>query len=359
MSRIRLTGAAFVVALVAAASIPMPASPTGQPFAFLQPAIHLNADDHSRLNAGKPVVKVLPGRGRELAVVAAVRTRAPAERLMAWMQRLPTMQQPRYVPVVERFSSPPQIEDLERLTLDDRDLDNIRDCQPGDCGLKLSGAEIARLQQYIDGRSTWKRDVEAEFRRTVLTRAKDYLAAGDLGLLPYDDDSTPVSADIEAAALMDRLGLMSPRLPGVAQYLQRYPHVDHPDVVDSFLYWSRETLGFKPITSITHLTLLRGAATGMPGALAISKQVYANHYKDGAVALMGITGSDATQYLVYAHRSHVDVLDGVFGGLVRRIIERRVHDEAPAVLNALRVRLESGDPPPRDETGRDSGGRPD
>src|SRR5512134_2909559 len=37
----------------------------------------------------------------------------------------------------------------------------------------------------------------------------------------------------------------------------------------------------------------------------------------------------------------------------------RVHDQAPAVLNALRVRLESGDPPPRDGTGRDSGGRPD
>lgn len=39
------------------------------------------------------------------------------------------------------------------------------------------------------------------------------------------------------------------------------------------------------------------------------------------------------------------MLDGVFGGLVRRLIERRVRAEAPAVLNALRVRLESGDPP--------------
>jgi hypothetical protein len=76
-----------------------------------------------------------------------------------------------------------------------------------------------------------------------------------------------------------------------------------------------------------------------------SKQVYANHYKDGAVAVTAIAGSPTRRYLVYAHRSDVDVLGGVWGGLARRMIERRVKDEAPGVLNALRIRLESGDPP--------------
>ena len=124
-----------------------------------------------------------------------------------------------------------------------------------------------------------------------------------------------------------------------------YPRVDHPDVVDSFLYWSRETLGFKPTTNITHLTLMQSGTTGMPAALAISKQVYANHYKDAAVAVTAIAGSPARRYLVYTHRSDVDVLDGVWGGVARHMIERRVKDEAPAMLNAMRVKLESGDPP--------------
>jgi hypothetical protein len=83
----------------------------------------------------------------------------------------------------------------------------------------------------------------------------------------------------------------------------------------------------------------------MPFALAITKQVYANHYMNGAVAVTAIAGSPGNYYLVYAHRSNVDVLDGIFGGVIRRIIERRVKKEAPGVLRALRMRLESGDPP--------------
>ena len=162
------------------------------------------------------------------------------------------------------------------------------------------------------------------------------------GSLLVDDDS---AGNTRFASLATHLGVESPRLPGVAEYLKRYPRLDHPDVVESFLYWSRETLGFKPITNITHLTLLQSDTPGMPRALAISKQVYANHYKDGAVAVTAIVGSPGNQYLVYAHRSDVDVLGGVWGGLVRRMIEGRVKDEAPGILNALRVRLESGDPP--------------
>lgn len=340
-----LRTSAIIVAFAAGVSVVAASNPPVQPFAFLTPALHLNAADRSSLEAGKAIAKVLPSRDRELAVVAAVRTSAPPKRLISWMQRIAVMQQGRYVPVVARFSSPPQIEDLDALRLDDGDFDDIRDCRPGDCGLKLSGDEIGRLQQHIDGRSSWKQDVEEEFRRALLQRAAEYLAEGDFGLGPYDDDSTPVSADVEFAALTDHLGLISPQLPGVAEYLQLFPRIDHPGVVDSFLYWSRETLGFKPITSITHMTLLRSDVPGVPAALAISKQVYANHYKDSAVGVTAIVGSGVPQYLVYAHRSHVDVLDGVFGGLVRRIIERRVNSEAPTILNALRAKLEAGDPP--------------
>jgi hypothetical protein len=36
----------------------------------------------------------------------------------------------------------------------------------------------------------------------------------------------------------------------------------------------------------------------------------------------------------------VDVLDGTFGGLLRRMVERRVRDEAPGVLGTLRRTLE-------------------
>jgi len=48
---------------------------------------------------------LLPGRGRELAVVAATRTTAPPERLVAWMQRI-DVQRGGYVSEIARFSTP-------------------------------------------------------------------------------------------------------------------------------------------------------------------------------------------------------------------------------------------------------------
>lgn len=283
-------------------------------------------------------MRVLPASSRELAVMAATRINTPPERLIAWTREIAALQRGRYVLLISRFSNPPRIEDLGALALDEDELRDLPRCRPGDCGIKLSEGEIARLQKHISVQSHWKDDVQHEFRRVVLERVEAYLAAGDCGLPPYHDDETPVVADVEFAALVAPLGLITPHLPGLADYLQLYPRVDHPHVVDSFLYWSRETLGAKPITSVTHATLLRSSVPGWPPALVVSKQVFASHYRNGSVSLTAITGTGAQQYLIYVHRSHVDVLQGIVGRLVRRVIEQRVRDEAPAVLGAVRSR---------------------
>jgi len=342
MRGMNVTGAIVVAGIACGASALARGEPTSHPFAFLAPALQLEHLTPGTLAEGQVFVKVLPGRGSELAVVAATRTTAAPARLISWMRRVDVVQRGRYVSNVGRFSNPPELDDVAAVTLEDQDFEDIRTCQPGDCGLKLSVAEILQLRERLGPGAIWKRDAEEAFRGAVLERARSYLAGGDFAL-PADEDDSP--ADTRFATLAAHLGLESPRLPGVAEYLRRYPRLDHPDVVESFLYWSRETLGFKPITSITHLTLMQSDTPGMPQALAISKQVYANHYKDGAVAVTAIAGSPGNQYLVYAHRSTVDVLDGIFGGVARRIVERRVKEEAPGILEALRARLESGDPP--------------
>jgi hypothetical protein len=66
----------------------------------------------------------------------------------------------------------------------------------------------------------------------------------------------------------------------------------------------------------------------------------------GSPSLSAITRDSASgpRYLVYVRRSRADVLGGAFGGIVRRMVERRVRGEAPSVLDGLRNRLESGEP---------------
>jgi hypothetical protein len=315
------------------------------PLAFFAPAIPLATGDRARLDAGQTIVQVLPGDGRDLAVFAAVRTAAPAERLVAWAQQVERQRNGRYVASVGRFSSPPALDDVAPLALDDDDLNDLRRCRPGDCGLKLSAAEIQQLQQQLGDGRDWQRTLQHGFRQAFVNRASAYDAYGDAGALPYEDESDPVEPNVEFASLVQQLGFLPLHLPRLTDYLTAYPRVDHPDVVDSFLYWSTETFGVRPITSITHLTTTQGGGPGVPDALVVSKQVFATHYKDAAVSVIALAGSPASgRYLVYVHRSRVDVLDGMFGGVVRRIIERRVRGEAPGVLLALKRKLEGVEP---------------
>ena len=72
-------------------------------------------------------------------------------------------------------------------------------------------------------------------------------------------------------------------------------------------------------------------------------------------ASLGITAilrgeSGACNYR-YLNRSEVDVLGGMFGGLVRWLVQRRLKAEAANVLQGLRRRLESGEPPPIEAKG--------
>lgn len=77
------------------------------------------------------------------------------------------------------------------------------------------------------------------------------------------------------------------------------------------------------------------------------------HYLTASLSFTAIGGATegTDRYLVYLNHSRSDVLDGLFGGLIRRVIERRLKAEGPAALGVIRRRLES-DPPAPDSSSR-------
>ena len=115
----------------------------------------------------------------------------------------------------------------------------------------------------------------------------------------------------------------------------------------SILYWSKEHLGMKPITGITHLAARRMSGAGLPEAVIVTRQVYASHYKNASITVTALVHDNGTRFLVYLHRSQIDAFDGLVGRMIRRTVESRVRREAPGVLTNLRQRLETGDPLPR------------
>lgn len=308
--------------------------------------LSLTAGDYIRLNAGEELVELMPADAKEVAVRAATRIDAKPARLITWTRRIEELHKGRYVAAIGRFSHPPRIEDLDALSLDDEDLADLRRCRPGKCGIKLDAAEILRIRDANAAAGVeWKAAVQHTFRSIVLARAERYLAEGHGTSASYHDGRKPVLLDAEFAAVASEVVLAHPRLFPLTKYLELYPKGELADV-ESFLYWSKESLGAKPIVSITHVSMIESRDPRIREALVAKKQVYASHYLLASLSFMAIsTSADGSQrYLVYLNRSRSDVFDGLFGGLIRRTIARRLRAEAPQALRMLRDRLESAPP---------------
>ncbi len=320
------------------------ASAPSDPFAFFQPSVTISADERIALDRGEPVARVLPGQGLEVAVVAAVPVDVDGDRLVAWMREIAAMKKSRYVLAIGRFSDPPAIDDLAALSLEDSELSDLRQCHPQHCGLKLSSAEMDELQRTAGAAGAgWKDALQQEFRRLVLARVTAYLTTG--AIAPYEDERRIVYPAERFDALLDHSVFLQQHVPEFVNALRRYPEGALPDV-ESFLYWSKERLAGKPIVSITHVNILRSHAPGFPDAIVAGKEIFSTHYVNASLGLTSIVRgtADGPNYLVYINRSEVDTLGGMFGGLVRFFMQRRLRSEAGAVLDGLRHRLESGPP---------------
>ena len=325
-----------------------------EPWQFTLPDAVMSDGNSAKARAGLAVVEVRPARDRELAVFGVVEIAIDGHRLLSWVRRVEDLQRSTYVPVAHRFSDPPTLDDVRELTLDDQDLDDLRECRQGSCGLKLSALEITEVRRAISGAGAeWKGAAQVAFRRVMVERASSYLAAGHAAAAPYHDHKTPISPDEEFDVLSRNMKLESATPIGMASYLRSYPRVKEPGA-ESFLYWSKETLGgSKPIVSITHVSVFFPPKYGneqtpfterATDAMTVAfKQVYATHYLTASLSLMVLTSAvdGSPRYVVYVRRSRADVLGGALSGFIRRLIEHRIRSEAPRALDSLRRRLET------------------
>lgn len=343
-------GPATLLTLMMGFLLALPGDAPGQsvahPLDFFQPPVTINPRERSRLDEGAVVVKTLDARARDVAIFAAAEIDTSGDRLVSWVRRIEALKRGPHVHAIARFSHPPRLEDLAAVALDDDEIDALRSCRPGSCGLKVSQDEIRMLRAIADRRGAgWRSDLQEAFRRALLARATTYLERGMGGLPAPGDTSTALLPEQEAASIASMLPFLAHQLPAHMEFLRAFPTAPAAGV-ESFLYWARESLGGKPVISITHVTISRPGGPARPDAIVVARQVYASHYMTGALGVTAIVGGrgGAPSYLAYLNRSRLDVLDGPFGGLVRRIVERRLRNEAGQVIDALRRRLRSGEP---------------
>ena len=67
------------------------------------------------------------------------------------------------------------------------------------------------------------------------------------------------------------------------------------------------------------MSILRSDEPGLADALVAGKEIFATHYVNASLGLTAIVRGEpgGPNYLAYVNRSEVDMLGGMFGGLVR------------------------------------------
>lgn len=292
-----------------------------------------SAAEIERVERGEPIAKVLDTDRREIAIVGAVRVKGSRERLFARYRDISNLRN-RVVLQAGAFSRPPRPEDLRDLTFEEYDLETIRECDPGDCGVRLSSESMARFQREVDWNAVdWRQRAGSLWRRLLSDQVAAYLSNGALG--DYRNKATPLSVAGEFRELYRRSSDLEPEAPDLFVYLQRFPRAALPGAED-ILYWSKDDFGLRPVTSITHLTLKvppAGTPADRPWWIS-TKQIYATHYFDGALGLI-IAYDDGANgfYMVCVNRARTRSLVSLTRTLVRSTVQRRSRE---ALLNVLR-----------------------
>ena len=331
--------AALLTASGAATRTPA-ANGSVEPQHFLRTMAHFSDADIAALERGEPVARVLDTDRREIAVVGAVRIHAETARLFERYRNISNLANSAVVMQVGRFGMPPKPDDLNPLIFENYDLDTIRQCKPGDCGVRLSTENMDHFAREVNWRAPdWRQQAATEWRQLLAKDMADYVTTGKLG--DYRNKETPLDVASEFAILYEASSYFEPSAPQFFGYVRNFPQV-RLDNVENILYWSKDDI-YRPVTRMTHLILYpQTDGAQRPGIIA-TKQIYAAHYFDAGLGLT-FTYRDGGSgfYMLSVNRVRTRSLTGIMRTVVRAVVQRRSREAMEGILRSTKTGLEQG-----------------
>ncbi|PYR78430.1 MAG: hypothetical protein DMF86_05880 [Acidobacteria bacterium] len=347
----RAIGPLLGVALLSAAS---GAARNDEPYRVLRAVGGFSASELEGLERGEPLAKVLDTDRREIAIVGGVRINAPFDPLFEGYRDVSRLRSSHIVQEAGAFGKTPTADDLRSLTFEDYDLQTIRDCRPGDCGVRLPDTAMQRMQREVDWNAAdWRERASSLWRRLLADYVAAYEAHGHEALAQYRNKEVPLSVPQEFAVLFGESELFRSAAPECFRYLREFPHAPLDGAEDLF-YWSKEDFGLRPVVSLTHQTLYAAASRAsqsQPAAVIATQRFYATHYFDAALGLTFVFSDGPSGfYLVALDRARTRSLTSFTRGLVRGVVQRRSRDAMQKILLSTKSGLERpsrGRPSPR------------
>jgi hypothetical protein len=147
VTRSVITAVALWIAICAASAPELsPADPNPDLPTFLRQNFGLSDDQIAAIRGGKPFAKTLPSRTpAEVYLFGAVYINATPESYYKFARDVNQTRKLPYTLALEPLSTPPQLSDFKDFSLDDDDVQALKQCQTGDCAIQLSSSAIQDL----------------------------------------------------------------------------------------------------------------------------------------------------------------------------------------------------------------------
>ncbi len=220
---------------------------------------------------GQPIVRLLPVQDkREVAVCGMVNLHVPAEVFLQSFRESMARKSDPAILEIGRFSSTPTLDDLQSLTLEPRDIDDLQMCVAGDCKVKLSAGMIQRFQNEIDWTApNYRSQVTVLYKSILLDYVRDYLRQGDAALIEYNDKSNSVRLADETHSLIGA-STFSRNIP--REFMRAPKGLPGLSVVENAFVWSKIKFGLKPVIAINYIVIYKQEHTTDPQILVVSKR---------------------------------------------------------------------------------------
>ena len=318
---------------------------------------NLENNDLSQLENGKMVSKLLAvDNKKEVAVFGVIPINTQPDLAFQAFQESLIRQSSKSSNDFGSFSNPPTPEDVQNLTLEDRDIEDLKKCEIGNCNVKLSAEMIERFQKEIDWNAPdYAKQATKLYRQMILDYVRDYLLRGDAALIKYDDKKDTVNLADENSSLLNESILVNDFAPDFAKYIKDFPHSELPNITQS-ITWAKVKFGLKPVIIVTQTINYRMENAGSPPQIfSVTKQIYANHYFESSLGLAAVIKAqdnkdDSKSYLLYSNYSRSDALGGTLGKLARKTVETQAVDKLETLLQTARYISESKSADPDEST---------
>lgn len=342
LSRLVVVTAAFVVGLYALVAPAVSSIDT-----LLRTNFHFTSAQILEVQRGRAISVSLPGSiDRELVAAGAVRIDAPAERLLEVLRDIQRFEQGTGFLATVRISEPPTLTDFGGLLLPPGDVSDLRRCVPGNCKVKLGRRAFAQLAA-IDWRAG---DAEAQaqqfVRRMAFEALERYRQGGAAAVGEQIDEDPARQVAAEFGEMTRATEWLKVTVPGLADYLARYPKAPKPPGMEEYFYWSIiEFNGLKKTLRLNHIVLYPLAGAGGARWAMANRQIYASHYFQNALEVRLMVDDPEkvgrAHYLLVLNVARPDGLTGIFGPIVRYKVRSGSREALRKTLVGTKLRCET------------------